>query len=215
MAGAGAPQDYASPLMRKAVHDRLHPGAVFEYELLPIDESSIPQRWRGTDGGKPPTHVIRCTIKYDNGVWVEADREVDVAVPLKTGGTRDVPMTPENYFAAETKALGRALSRAGIPHRLSELQSLMRWTVALGDTPAPPAPQPQPTPRTEAADTPPEPSPHVVLLARVDALDGPVKAAFTRTAREMHGITNIAAVRDAAQIATLHTIIDNLEGTPT
>ena len=41
-----------------------------------------------------------------------------------------------------------------------------------------------------------------------------VKAAVTRVAREQHGITNIAALRDPAKIQTVHTIIDSI-GDPT
>ena len=209
---ADGPSNYASPLMRKAVHDRLHPGAFFEYERLPIDDSDIPEAYRRSEGPNvpEPTHVVRCTIIYPDGTWVSADREIDLVQKLKGGGTRPIPSTPEAYFSAETKALGRALSRAGIPHQLTELQSLMRWAVALSDLPAP-ATAP---PASEPAPGQVEPAPFAALLARLEALNGPVKAAVTRVAREQHGITNIAALRDPAKIQTVHTIIDSI-GDPT
>lgn len=213
---ADGPSNYASPLMRKAVHDRLHPGAFFEYERLPIADSDIPAAYRNSEGPNipEPSHVVRCTIIYPDGSWVSADREIDLVQKLKGGGTRPIPSTPEAYFSAETKALGRALSRAGIPHQLTELQSLMRWAVALGDQPAPaapPAPVAPPTPR-EREDTPP---PIIGLIARLDGLDGPIKAAVTRTAREAHGLTNIAGLRDPGDIAIVHEIINQIEkGTP-
>lgn len=209
---ADGPSNYASPLMRKAVHDRLHPGAFFEYERLPIDDSDIPEAYRRSEGPTipEPTHVVRCTIIYPDGSWVSADREIDLVQKLKGGGTRPIPSTPEAYFSAETKALGRALSRAGIPHQLTELQSLMRWAVALSD---PPAPATAP-PASEPAPGQVEPAPFAALLARLEALDGPVKAAVTRVAREQHGITNIAALRDPAKIQTVHTLIDSI-GDPT
>ena len=209
---ADGPSNYASPLMRKAVHDRLHPGAFFEYERLPIDDSDIPEAYRRSEGPNvpEPTHVVRCTIIYPDGTWVSADREIDLVQKLKGGGTRPIPSTPEAYFSAETKALGRALSRAGIPHQLTELQSLMRWAVALSD---PPAPATAP-PASEPAPGQVEPAPFAALLARLEALNGPVKAAVTRVAREQHGITNIAALRDPAKIQTVHTIIDSI-GDPT
>lgn len=209
---ADGPSNYASPLMRKAVHDRLHPGAFFEYERLPIDDSDIPEAYRRSEGPTipEPTHVVRCTIIYPDGSWVSADREIDLVQKLKGGGTRPIPSTPEAYFSAETKALGRALSRAGIPHQLTELQSLMRWAVALSDQPAPatppPAPDPQPPEQVEAP-------PAALLMSRLDHLDGPVKAAVTRVAREQHGITNIAALRDPAKIQTVHSLIDSMGDT--
>jgi len=209
---ADGPSNYASPLMRKAVHDRLHPGAFFEYERLPIDDSDIPEAYRRSEGPNvpEPTHVVRCTIIYPDGTWVSADREIDLVQKLKGGGTRPIPSTPEAYFSAETKALGRALSRAGIPHQLTELQSLMRWAVALSDLPAP-ATAP---PASEPAPGQVEPAPFAALLGRLEALDGPVKAAVTRVAREQHGITNIASLRDPAKIQTVHTLIDSM-GDPT
>ena len=209
---ADGPSNYASPLMRKAVHDRLHPGAFFEYERLPIDDSDIPEAYRRSEGPNvpEPTHVVRCTIIYPDGTWVSADREIDLVQKLKGGGTRPIPSTPEAYFSAETKALGRALSRAGIPHQLTELQSLMRWAVALSD---PPAPATAP-PASEPAPGQVEPAPFAALLGRLEALDGPVKAAVTRVAREQHGITNIASLRDPAKIQTVHTLIDSM-GDPT
>ena len=99
-----------------------------------------------------------------------------------------------------------ALSRAGIPHQLTELQSLMRWAVALSDLPAP-ATAP---PASEPAPGQGEPAPFAALLGRLEALDGPVKAAVTRVAREQHGITNIAALRDPAKIQTVHALIDSM-----
>jgi len=208
---ADGPSNYASPLMRKAVHDRLHPGAFFEYERLPIDDSDIPEAYRRSEGPNvpEPTHVVRCTIIYPDGTWVSADREIDLVQKLKGGGTRPIPSTPEAYFSAETKALGRALSRAGIPHQLTELQSLMRWAVALSDLPAP-ATAP---PASEPAPGQVEPAPFAALLGRLEALDGPVKAAVTRVAREQHGITNIASLRDPAKIQTVHTLIDSMGDT--
>lgn len=210
---ADGPSNYASPLIRKAVHDRLRPGAFFEYERLPIADSDIPAEYRRSEGPNipEPTHVVRCTIIYPDGSWVSADREIDLVQKLKGGSTRPIIPTPEAYFSAETKALGRALSRAGIPHQLTELQSLMRWAVALSDQPAPAAapPAPEPPPPEQV-----EPAPFAALLGRLEALDGPLKAAVTRVAREQHGITNIAAIRDPAKIQTVHEIIDSI-GDPT
>lgn len=128
--------NYASPPLRAAIFNRLYPGSQIHYELCSMEEA-FPDGWRSYEG--KATEAIRCQIDRSDGCVFIAFKEIDT---VDKGRAQD--KTPENLAKNETKALGRALTRAGIPQKMSELQSLMRWLVALdGPTavaaPAPPA----------------------------------------------------------------------------
>lgn len=125
---------YASPMLRKAVFDRLHPGAEVTYRLVPIDEAYPDGHY---DGKGDPTEAIVCTIICPDGWWIEGVKEVDRQEQGKDKNWRPVEMTAEQYTADCTKALGRAMRDAGIPQKVDELMVLMRWITALDGKAAP------------------------------------------------------------------------------
>lgn len=123
-------EGYVSPYLRKAVFDRMYPGSIVEYDVIPMAEAfpETHQRYPGK-----AEMAIRCTVIKPDGTYVVGYKEIDLA-DEKSG--RAIAQTPENFAKDQTKALGRALRDAGIPQKVDELQSLMRWHVALeGRTP--------------------------------------------------------------------------------
>lgn len=133
---------YVSPILRCAVFRQMHPGAQIEFKVVPIDDA-FPQGFRAPAGGTTsPVSAIVCTAYFPDGTWVEAAREIDEEEQGRDKKWRPAAMTPEYYAKIETKAMGRMLTKAGIPQKDFELRDLMRWLVALNGRPSAPSAPP-------------------------------------------------------------------------
>lgn len=224
-------ENYASPILRMGVFMRLFPGATIEFEVVPIEQafaSGFRQASKGCP--QPPTEAVVCTIFLPSGAWFEAAREIDRYEYVKREW-REIEMTPETYAKFQTKAQGRCLTTAGIPMKMSELQTLMRFHVADARQPVQTdrlrteeavrhVPSPVDSDSPEDDDSPDagaedEPTPLAVLLARLDNLAGHHKAIVTRQAREQYGIANVARLREQDDIDHVNQIIDALPSAPT
>ncbi len=223
--------NYASPILRMGVFQRLNPGATVDFEVVAIEDAfcmSFRHQPRGCP--EPPTEAIRCVLVLATGAWFEAYREIDRFEYVKKDWRR-IEMTPETYAKFQTKALGRCLTTAGIPMKMSELQTLMRFFVAAQPQVVQTArlpieetvrhvrsavdassPEDDDSPDAGASD---EPTPLEELIARIDALPGHHKATVTRQARELHGIANVARLREQDDIDRINAIIDALPSAPT
>lgn len=210
-------ENYASPPLRAAIFNRLYPGSQMLYGVVPIEEA-FPEGWRDYEG--KATQAIWCQIERSDGCIYLAYKEIDV---LDRGKTQ--PQTPENLAKNQTKAMGRALTMAGIPQKMSELQSLMRWCVALDGTRADFAPARRTVDRASGEIHDPEPEGssdpdgdddsdagaeetlEQVVQRRFNALQGRPKMAVATRAREM-GIQNI--MRSGDKAADILAVIDSL-----
>lgn len=223
--------NYASPILRMGVFQRMNPGTTVEFDVVPIEDSFVAS-FRSLPRGcpEPPTEAIHCVIHLPSGGWFEAYREIDRFDYVKKDWRR-IEMTPEAYAKFQTKALGRCLTTAGVPMKMSELQTLMRFFVAAQPQAVQTArlpveetvrhvrsavdasgPEDDDSPDAGASD---EPSPLEELIARIDALPGHHKATVTRQARELHAITNVARLREQEDIDRINAIIDALPSAPT
>lgn len=202
----GGLENYASPILRAAVFRQLHPDAHISYTVVPI-EDAFPEGHRDYEG--KATQAIRCEIIWPDGRYVVAHKEMDL---FERG--KPVPQTPEQLAKDETKALGRALRDLGIPQRLTELQTLMRWLVALRGG----EPKPQPATRQQSTGSawPPdssdasssdddspdagadEPTAEQVLAQRFGQLNGADKVAVSAHARSL-GVANIMRAGEHAE----------------
>lgn len=223
---------YASPLIRMAVFRRLNPGVQITFEILPI-EDAMPAYFANGPSGCPqsPVEVVRCTAILTDGSWIEADREVDLCEQGRDKKWRDIDLTPEYYAKVQTKAMGRMLTRAGIPQKDYELRDLMRWIVALDGRPlstvgSAPAGVDTSTgeivdrsafaamPSAEEVDDPDADddtlTPNQELAQRFQELPGTIKAKVAKWARESLGIANVMAA-PADQIDAVHEYIDKEE----
>lgn len=221
---------YASPHLRKSIFDRLHPGALVEYEVIAIDEA-FPRGhldWAG-DKDKGPLEAIRCTIVCPDGSYVVGVKEIDLQEQGKDKKWRDVLQTPEQFTADCTKALGRALRDGGIPQKVAELNALMKFTVAL-DAKAPPAPVVSRGRRIDAetgeilgnagpddVDSPDAGSSDELTLEQQVALDvsslsGANKAALSKRAKDELGVTNL--LRSGEHASAVSEMIRELTGFP-
>lgn len=204
--------NYASPILRAAVFRQLHPDAHITYTVVPIEEA-FPEGHRDYEG--KATQAIRCEIVWPDGRYVVAHKEMDLQERKRDGKTVAVPQTPEQLAKDETKALGRALRDLGIPQRLTELQTLMRWLVALrgGETKPQPAARQQSTtgsawppdssdPSSSEDDSPDagadEPTAEQVLAQKFSQLNGADKVAVSAHARSL-GVANIMRAGDHAE----------------
>lgn len=124
MPGAFDTSAYASPSLRKAVHDKLHPGAQIEHEVMSI-EDAFPI---AIDVGETEAEMaVVCTIIYEDGTWVAAAKEIARRQQRKNGPWEDRPMTTDAWYSDSTKAMGRALTVAGIPMQIPALKLLMDY----------------------------------------------------------------------------------------
>lgn len=223
-------EGYASPHLRKSIFDRLHPGGIVEYEVIAIDEA-FPRghtAWEGDDG-MGPTEAIRCTIVCPDGSYVVGLKEIELQEQGKDKRWRSVAQTPEQFTADCTKALGRALRDGGIPQKKTELDSLMRFTVAL-DAKTPPTPVASRGRRIDTetgeilgnvgpddVDSPDagssdEPTPEQQVALDVSSLSGPNKAALSKRARDELGVTNL--LRSGEHASAVSEMIRELTGFP-
>lgn len=205
---------YASPILRKAVFDRLHPGATVEYQVVSI-EAAFPDGH--TVGEGEAREAIVCTIVGDDGSWWEGAKEIDLVEYDKNRKRRDVVQTPEQFTADCTKALGRCLRDAGIPQKVAELMTLMRWIADL-DGRAPRqvnrstgeisgSTNPDDVDQSDAGGSD-EPTLEQQTAVAVSRLSGADKAKLARIAREELGVTNL--MRSGAEAANVLSLIGAL-----
>ena len=209
-------ENYASPILRAAVYLRLHPGAEITYNIVPIGEA-FPPGHREYEG--KATEAVECTIINPDGSWVQAYKECDL---VERG--KPVLQTPENLAKDQTKALGRALRDAGIPQKMSELQTLMRWIVALSPQTVQTAglqDQPQQVDTTTgeimhgASQDVDDPdagngdSLLELLQGRIAQLTPTEKVAVAKKARDEHGVANLMRPPDD-KITEIHQVIDEM-----
>lgn len=103
------PESYASPGLRVGLLLDDHPAAVITYREAPGAEVGVPAGW----GDDQP--VIVCRIERPGYPDVEGYKPVE--------GKHD----PDNWNTLSTKALGRALKRAGYPDDMRDLKALVLW----------------------------------------------------------------------------------------
>lgn len=196
--------NYASPYLRKAVFDRIHPGSQVEYEVVPIADA-LPAGH--ADGGGKPEMAIMCTIVMADGTWVTGVKEIDLFEWSKRDRKwQPVEQSPEQFTKDCTKALGRALRDAGIPQKVDELKALMAWHVAL-TAPAQVRLLDKATGEIVGSDDPDgdddpdagvEQTGEQRLAAKFQALDGPLKADISTRAKSELGVTNVMRAGDHA-----------------
>ena len=198
---------YASPHLRKAVLDKLHPYATTQAETVPIDEAFPPGHWQGE--GQPIEAIVFTIFANDGlGTFWQGVKEIDTREQDKKSRTwRDREQTAEAWATDRTKAMGRALGDAGIPQRVPELRLLMSWIAELEGRP--PALSRRVNSYTgeigkEDIDAPDaggddEKSLAQIVAERVMGLDGPLKAHLSKMAREELGITNLMQSGEQAQ----------------
>ena len=101
---------YASPHLRKAVFDKLHPNSQVEYEIIPLDEA-FPHGHHEVADESQAEEAIVCTIITETGQFFQGAKEIELFTKRK--GPNNVwdprPQTPVAYTVDCTKALGRAL----------------------------------------------------------------------------------------------------------
>lgn len=208
---------YASPILRKAVFDRLHPGSLVEYAVVSVD-IAFPDGHAESEGN--PEEAIVCTIIAPDGSWWEGVKEIDLVEIGKDRKPRDVKQTPEQFTADCTKALGRALRDAGIPQKVAELMTLMRWIADL-DGRAPSAARrvdrstgeiggstsPDDVDQSDAGGSD-EPTLEQQTAVAVSRLSGADKVKLARQARDELGVTNL--MRSGAEAANILKLIGGL-----
>lgn len=206
---------YCSPIIRCAVFRQMHPGVQIEFKVVDID-GAFPLSFRAASGGTTrPTEAVVCTATFADGTWVEAAREIDLEEQGRDKKWRPIDMTPEYYAKVETKAMGRMLTKAGIPQKDFELRDLMRWLIALNGRPSTPPPAPPPGVNADGViidraafaampdDHVDDPdaddttvTPAMELAAAIQALAPVVKAQLAKWAREELSIPNVMSVPD-------------------
>lgn len=207
-------KNYASPYLRKAVFDRLHPGAQVEYEVIPIEAAFPAGHYDGKGEAK---EAIVCTITMADGTWVTGTKEVELKEYSKRSNKWvDVEQTAEQFTKDCTKALGRAMRDAGIPMHIDDLKALMQWIVALTNVAGARyvartddlVGSDDPDGDDEHPDAGSEPTTEQRVAARLAALDPPNKLEVANRAREELGVTNI--MRAGGRAEELETMLDSL-----
>lgn len=197
-------EGYASPHLRKAVFDKLHPNSQVEYEIIPLDEA-FPHGHHDVAGMSEAEEAIICTLITETGQFFQGAKEIEL-MTLRKGSKSDWierPQTPEAYTVDCTKALGRALRDAGIPQKIVELKLLMDalW-------PRPITPKPIRTVNTSTGEIeggePRELTLEQQVAVRVADLPGPTKATVANWARETLKCGNIAKAGEHAQAIMDH-----------
>lgn len=103
------PESYASPGLRLGLMLDDHPEAEVTYTEGVASEFGVPDSWAGDQ------QVVACTIRRPGMADVVGWKPVE--------GKRD----PDNWNTLSTKALGRALKRAGYPDDMRDLKALVLW----------------------------------------------------------------------------------------
>lgn len=103
-------RDYASPGLRWGLLLEDHPGATYKFEAIKGTELGIPADFGGNG------NFVRATIEIPGHAPVFGFK------PLA-----EATKTPDGYNLACTKALGRALKRAGYPDSTVDLRHLVLW----------------------------------------------------------------------------------------
>ncbi len=186
---------YAGVQLRKAVFDRLHPFATTEYETLPIEEVFPVDHFEGE--GKPHQAIVFTIFANDGaGTFWQGIKEIDTREKPKSGSWRDRPQTAEAFITDVTKAMGRALTNAGIPMKLATLEGhppahQRRRSTFSGDA----SPDDIDAPDAGASD---DKTLAQIVAERVMDLDGPMRAILSRQAREI-GCGNLYQAGEHAQ----------------
>ena len=97
-----------------------HPDAVITYREGTAAECGVPASWGG-DG-----LVVICRIERPGLPPVEAYKPVELKVQ-RGGRTVDAVLDADWWNVQSTKALGRALKRAGYPDDMRDLKALVLW----------------------------------------------------------------------------------------
>lgn len=114
------PESYASPGLRVGLLLDDHPGAVITYREGTAAECGVPSSWGGDQ------QVVICRIERPGLPAVEAYKPVELKVQ-RNGRTVDAVLDPDWWNVQSTKALGRALKRAGYPDDMKDLKALVHW----------------------------------------------------------------------------------------
>lgn len=115
---------YASPILRKAIFDRLNPGNIVEYDVVPLAEAFPDGHAVEPEAGA--SEAIRCTIYRADGSYCVGYKEINLNELDRSKRWRSVDQTPEQYTKDCTKAMGRALRDGGIPMHLDECMVILK-----------------------------------------------------------------------------------------
>lgn len=122
MSDTGIAPGYASPGLRLSLYLEDHPDAeqpAYDIRRLADVDPTIPEDWGGDQ------EVVVCTLRRPGVADVVAWRETYET--KKNGETKAVIRRPDVLVALQTKALGRALKKAGYPDHLPDLKAMMLW----------------------------------------------------------------------------------------
>lgn len=122
MSFGALPDDYAGPTLRLGLWFDDHPGGTVSFAAGKVSDfdASIPESWGGG------MEAIGCTLTAPNGESWTGWKEVPATIQTRQG-QRPQPKNPEEFVGFQTKALGRALKRAGYPDGTGDLAELLRW----------------------------------------------------------------------------------------
>lgn len=117
---AGIPPTYASPGLRWGLALEDHPGAYVEFEEKPGTEVGIPARLGGNDS------FCVATVHFPSTIGSTRKPVIGYkAIGSEIKGVLDHASDRWNIVC--TKALGRALKRAGYPDDMDDLKALVVW----------------------------------------------------------------------------------------
>jgi hypothetical protein len=116
------PLSYASPNLRLALLKEDHPDAEHEFSCVPIDHEIdgkplVPPPFRGSI-----KWLVLCRLTIPGMADVVAFKEVSTE-----GKNKRFSMDPNFQVVCETRALGRALKRAGYPDDMADFRALVLW----------------------------------------------------------------------------------------
>lgn len=114
------PESYASPGLRLGLLMDDHPNAVITYREGTAAECGVPDGWGGNQ------QVVICRIDRPGLPVVEAYKPVELRV-MRGGKMVDATLDADWWNVQSTKALGRALKRAGYPDDMRDLKALVLW----------------------------------------------------------------------------------------